>query len=275
MFQLTSKDFKRLSTFIQDGYGIKMPDTKITMLQSRLQKRLRLLGMNSFSDYCDMIFSLEQGEDELVHMIDAVTTNKTDFFREPAHYRYLINTALPDLMSRKENRNINVWSAGCSTGEEPYTLAMVLDNYLSYEHFTFSIMATDLSSRVLETARMAVYDESKVAPVPFEMKKKYLLRSKDRASKQVRIVPELRSKVQFKSLNFMDNEFRTINTTFDLVFCRNVIIYFERDIQAEIIGKQVKFLNPGGYLFLGHSETLFGLDLPLKLVAPTIYQKLK
>ncbi len=275
MFQLTSKDFRRLSTFIQDGYGIKMPDTKITMLQSRLQKRLRLLGMNSFSDYCDMIFSSEQGKNELVHMIDAVTTNKTDFFREPAHYQYLTNTALPDLITRKENRNINVWSAGCSTGEEPYTLAMVLDDYLYNEHYTFSILATDLSSRVLETARMAIYDESKVAPVPYEMKKKYLLKSKDRTSQQVRIVPELRSKVQFKSLNFMDREFRSINTTFDLVFCRNVIIYFERDIQADIIGKQVKFLNPGGYLFLGHSETLFGLDLPLKLVAPTIYKKIR
>ncbi|WP_136526653.1 CheR family methyltransferase [Geomonas ferrireducens] len=270
---LSARDFGRLSRFIYDTCGIKMPDVKKTMLEARLQKRLRSLGMHSFTDYCDFLFSQEGLDRELVPMLDMVTTNKTDFFREPDHFHYLTHTVLPEWVKRHPGGTLAIWSAGCSSGEEPYTLAMVLSEFAARNPgFDFKILATDISTRVLDKAKTAIYTESQVEPVAIELKKKYLLRSKDRASGMVRIVPELRAKVNFRRLNFMDDDFG-MREHLDIIFCRNVIIYFDRQTQERLLQRFHRNMKPGSYIFMGHSETLSGLDVPLVSVYPTVYRK--
>ena len=273
---LSTREFNRLSEFIHTNYGIKMPVTKKTMLQARLQKRLRQLDLNSYSEYCDLVLTSEKETSEVINMIDVVTTNKTDFFREPAHFDYLNEMILPDLLHNKQRetfKKLLIWSAGCSTGEEPYTLAMVLKEFAEKcPGFHFSILATDLSTTVLEKAKVGIYEAHKVEPVPMAFKKKYLLRSKNRQENLVRIAPELRSLVTFHRLNFMQPSFG-LQKPVDIIFCRNVIIYFDRETQEKIVNRLSTYLKDGGYLFLGHSETLFGLDVPLKSIAPTIYKK--
>ena len=271
---LTTRDFSRLSSFIYDTCGIKMPEVKKTMLESRLQKRLRALGMRSFSQYCDYLFSSTGMEQELVQMLDMVTTNKTDFFREPDHFDYLTQKVLPDWCARHPGARLSIWSAGCSSGEEPYTLAMVLSEFaLSYPGFDFQILATDISTRVLEKAKSAIYPEALVEPVPLSLKKKYLLRSKDRSSGVVRIVPQLRDKVRFRRLNFMDEDFG-MREQLDIIFCRNVIIYFDRPTQERLLQRFHRQMKSGAFIFMGHSETLSGLNVPLTSVFPTVYRKL-
>jgi chemotaxis protein methyltransferase CheR len=247
------------------------------MLEARLRKRLRALGMRSYSSYCDYIFGRQGTEEEIVHMIDVVTTNKTDFFREPKHFEYLAGTAVPELIGTSgagTERRLSVWSAGCSTGEEPYTLAMVLSDLADrWAGFHFLILATDISTLVLDSARNAVYEEEKIAPVPWEMKRRYLLRSRDRSRRLVRIVPALREKVKFRRLNFMDSDFGMLEPQ-HIIFCRNVIIYFDRPTQERLLNRFCDYLLDGGYMFMGHSETLHGLDVPLAQVAPTIYRKI-
>ena len=215
-------DLSNLSIFIQETCGIKMPPSKRTMLESRLQRRLRALGMKSFEEYCKYLFSDEGKKSELPHCIDAVTTNKTDFFREPFHFEYLTETALPRLITSRspvlQRRQYTVWSAGCSTGEEPYTLAMVLHEFAETRPgFDYSILATDISARVLEKARLGVYEKDSVSTIPDAMKTKYLRRSKDHRKGLVRIVPWLREKVTFQRLNFMDNYF-SMRDKVDVIF---------------------------------------------------------
>ena len=272
---LTDKIFNKLGSFIQNEYGIKMPPVKKIMLQSRLQKRLKLLGHDSFDAYCDFLFS-PNGKVEIVEMINAVSTNKTDFFREPAHFDYLTEHILPKLrdpFSDSTTPMFNVWSAGCSTGEEPYTLAMVLMDYaLQMRNFQFKIMATDISTRVLAHAKKAIYTERSIAPVPVSLRKKYIMRSKDRSKEQIRMHPVIREKVTFQRLNFMDDTFN-LPQKFDIIFCRNVVIYFDLETQAKLFRKFARQLRSNGFLFIGHSETLNGLNLPFRAVFPTVYQK--
>ena len=271
---LSAKDFGRLSRFIYEKCGIKMPEVKKTMLEARLQKRLRSRGIRKFSDYCDFLFSSEGMEQELVPMIDMVTTNKTDFFREPEHFDYLFQRVLPDWCQRHQGP-LAIWSAGCSSGEEPYTLAMVLSEFAETRPgFDFKILATDISTRVLDKAKNAVYGEALVDPVPMALRKKYLLRSKDRSSGLVRIVPELREKISFRRLNFMDEDFG-LREQMDIIFCRNVIIYFDRPTQEKLLQRFHRQLKPGGFIFMGHSETLNGLDVALTNVFPTVYRKMR
>ncbi|RII28339.1 MAG: chemotaxis protein CheR [Geobacter sp.] len=273
--RLSSGDFTRLSRFIYDECGIRMPPSKKTMLEARLNRRLRELGMRSFTDYCTHLFG-NSGVEERVTMIDLATTNKTDFFREADHFSYLTQQALPEWRQRRGgggSRRLMVWSAGCSTGEEPYTLAMVLQEFAAgCGDFDFRILATDISTQVLGKAQLAVYHEDRVAPVPLYLKRKYLLRSKDRENGLVRVVPELRAKVSFRRLNFMAGDFG-LRETMDIIFCRNVIIYFDRPTQERLLNRLCAHLHPGGLIFMGHSETLSGLDVPLTQVSPTVYRK--
>lgn len=277
---LSDKDFQRLSAFIYDECGIHLPPSKKTMVEGRLRKRLRVLDMTSFRQYCDYLFSPEGMKAEHVPMIDMVTTNKTDFFREPEHFDHLVESVLPGLIHmyglgiRKELR---VWSAACSSGEEPYTLAMVLSNFEERSPgFRFSILATDISTVVLDKAMRGIYDHERVEPVPLSLRKKYLMRNKDRDKGLVRIVPELRAKVKFRRLNLMDEDFG-IREPMAIIFCRNVIIYFDKQTQEDLLNRLCRHLIPGGYLFMGHSETLHGLNVPLVHPArgmTTIYKKL-
>lgn len=273
---MSDREFSRFAEFIYDQCGIKMPPVKKTMLEARLQKRLRTLGIGSFQDYADYLFSNDGAGPELVHLIDVVTTNKTDFFREPAHFDYLVNTALPGLATSRGTgfrKGLSLWSAGCSSGEEPYTLAMVLSEFAEQNQgFSYNILASDICTTVLDKAKTAIYLEERVEPVSLPFKRKYLLRGKDRQAGLVRIVPELRNRIRFRRLNFMDDDFG-FREPFDIIFCRNVIIYFDKRTQERLINKFCRHLIPGGYLFMGHSETLSGLDVPLVQVASTIYRK--
>ncbi len=272
---MSPQEFDRLSDFIIEHCGIKMPPAKKIMLESRLQKRLRTLGMTSFKEYCEYLFDTPEGDRELVHMIDAVTTNKTDFFREPVHFDFLAGTALPEFLAESAaggRKQFMVWSAGCSSGEEPYTLAIVLNEF-AFQHpdFHYSILATDISTKVLDKAKAGIYDEHLVEDIPHALKQKYFLRSKDRAKRLVRVVPELRARVTFQRVNLME-EHLVVPERVDAIFCRNVIIYFERSTQYQLLSRLCRCLKPGGYLFLGHSETVHGFDLPLVRIASTIYR---
>ncbi len=271
---LSDKDFFRLKEFIYTQCGIKITESKRTMLEARLQKRMRKLRLDSFSRYCDYLFSPRGMEEEQVSMIDVVTTNKTDFFREPGHFDYLTLRALPDLVRRSGGRrSITLWSAGCSSGEEPYTLAMVVAGFVNDNPgMDYAIVATDISTRVLEKAKLAIYNEEQISPIPVELRKKYLLKSRTAENRAYRIVPELRERVRFRRLNFMDRDFG-FREAMDIIFCRNVIIYFDKPTQERLLNRFCEYLSPDGYLFMGHSETLLGMNVPLTQVAPTVYRK--
>ena len=270
-------EFDRLSEFISAHCGIKMPPGKKTLLESRLQKRLRTLGLASFRDYCDFLFKSPESAGELVLMIDAVTTNKTDFFREPVHFSFLTETVLPEFsLDRRPNdgQRFQIWSAGCSSGEEPYTLAIVLSEFAAaHPGFPFSIMATDISTRVLEKAKLGIYEERQIEMIPYALKQKYFMRSKDRDKGMVRITPALRSLIQFQRLNLMDERYKFLEGSLDAIFCRNVMIYFDRETQQQLLARFCRYIKTDGYLFLGHSETIHGFDLPLVRIASTIYRK--
>jgi len=272
---MTTREFFRLSEFIHTQCGIKMPPGKKIMLEARLQKRLKSVGAATFGEYCEYLFNSPGSQDELVQMINAVATNKTDFFREPGHYPILTDTVLPSFVDPAPGSGqcFTIWSAGCSSGEEPYTLAMVLSEFaVHHPGFRFSIVATDISTKVLEKAKLGIYDEERVAPVPLVIRQKYLMKSKDRSKGQVRITPELRSLIRFERVNLMDEQYRRPELL-DVIFCRNVIIYFERVNQEKLLVRLCNSLRSGGHLFLGHSETVHGFDLPLQRVTSTVYRK--
>lgn len=251
-----------------------MPPVKKVMLQSRLQKRLRELNLSSFKEYIDYVFSKEGLNNEIIHMLDVVSTNKTDFFREPVHFDFLTQTALPELMQGSRNRMLKVWSAGCSSGEEPYTIAIVMADFAEKNPgFDYSIIGTDISTQILQKAVDAVYKEDRVSIIPLETKRKYFLKSKERLNPTVKVGPNLRKKVRFGRLNFMDNYY-DIPETFDIVFCRNVLIYFDRETQEKVIQKLCDKLRPDGYFFLGHSESIMNMQVPLKQVKPTIFKRI-
>lgn len=277
--QLTPEQFSLLKDFIHQRCGIVIADQKKVLLEARLRSRLKVLSMNTFDDYLSFLFHKESAEGELVEFINEVTTNKTDFFREADHFEYLFKEALPELVQAYGSgiaRKLRVWSAGCSTGEEPYTLSMILYEIKKhYSKFDYFILATDISTKVLSVARKAIYEKTQVNPVPLPLKKKYLLKGKTGTERlhQVRIVPALRSRVNFRRLNFLQGDFG-LREKMDVIFCRNVLIYFDRKTREKVLARLANHLEPGGYLFMGHSETMAGANIPLKRITPTIYRKL-
>lgn len=269
--QLTDSQFKQLSVYLQKETGIKLPEIKRTMLQSRLHKRIRALNMSSFKEYID--YAMAKGnETEIINMIDVVSTNKTDFFREPAHFTYLTSEFLPDLLHGYPNKELKVWSSASSSGEEPYTIAIVLEELKQkYSRFQYSIFATDISTIMLKKGETAIYHEDRIANIPMNLKRKYFLRSKNRDEQNVKVVADLRNKISWRRLNLMDPSY-PVHETFDIIFCRNVLIYFERNIQESVINKLCKHLKPGGLFILGHSESIINMNVPLIQVRPTIYK---
>ena len=270
--ELSQADFKQFSEYIYAQFGIKMPEIKRVMLQGRLLKRIRELKMKSYTEYKKYFFSPEGQRNELYNFLSVVTTNKTDFFREPVHIDFLRNVALPEFLAEGRNR-INVWSAACSSGEEPYTMAVVLSEFAEqHPGFSFSILGSDISQNVLEKAARGVYPEKLVDMIPLELKRKYFLRSKDRTNPTVRVSPMLQRNFSLKYLNLMDPVY-DINVEFDVVFCRNVLIYFDRETQEKVIQKICTKLRKGGYLCIGHSESMSNMDVPLTNVKPTIFKR--
>jgi chemotaxis protein methyltransferase CheR len=272
--QLSEQDFQAFSTFIYREYGIKMPPAKRIMLQGRLLKRIRELKMNSYSQYRDFFFSKEGQKKELFNFLNVITTNKTDFFREPVHFDFLSEQVLPDFSTRGGMKQpFKVWSAGVSSGEEGYTIAIVLSEFkLRNPGFRFEILGTDISNKMLETAAKGVYKEAKIDMVPQALKKRYFLRSKNRLNPTVRVIPELQKDFKLKYLNLMDQSYDVLEK-FDVIFCRNVLIYFDRNTQEKVINRLCRHLKSDGYFFIGHSESLSGMDVPLENVKPTIFKR--
>ncbi len=271
--ELSMADFKVFSDFIYSEYGIKMPEIKRVMLQGRLLKRIRELKMSSYSEYKDYFFSKEGQDKELYNFLSVVTTNKTDFFREPVHFDYLSKEILTSYAAQNKN-NIRIWSSACSSGEELYTISIVLNEFKEkHPRFNFQILGSDISSNVLEKARRGVYAERTIDCIPLALKRKYFLRSKDREAHTVRVVPQLQKNISLKYQNLMDPVY-DIKEMYDVIFCRNVLIYFDRATQEKVINKLCTHLIPGGYLFIGHSESVANMTVPLENVKPTIFKRI-
>ncbi len=276
--QLSERRYRQIATVIEQNVGIKLPPSKRTMVEGRLRKRVRTLGLSGVDEYCKTLFDEGQLEAEYTHLVDMVTTNKTDFFREPDHFDFLRNEAVPRLLGEgagKRDRRLKVWSSACSNGAEPYTIAMVLEDMAqqSAGGLRYSILGTDICTEVLEHAVTAVYADEMMAPVPAEMRRRYTMSPRNKALRQVRIAPELRARVRFHHLNLMDATY-PFDRDVDIIFCRNVLIYFDRPTQHEVLTRLSSHLRSGGYLILGHSESAAGSNLVgLRQVMTTIWQR--
>lgn len=275
---LSTADFQRISSLIGEQVGIRLPPTKQLMVEGRLRKRVRALDLASLRAYGDHLFRQDGMDSELPYLINAVTTNKTDFFREPEHFDLMENMLVPDLLDRRSRERdplLKVWSAASSTGAEAYTIAMVLaDMATRRRSFRHAILGTDVSTEVLAQGRLAVYPAEMIAPVPQGMQSRYLMFARRPGPRpDVRIVPELRRHVQFRRLNLMDDSY-AIDRDVDIIFLRNVLIYFEKNDQAAVISRLITHLRPGGYLLLGHSESMVGTSITMRQVAPAVFQKL-
>jgi chemotaxis protein methyltransferase CheR len=270
---LSDRHFRNIAQLIEGQVGIKLPAGKRLMLEGRLQKRVRALNYSGVNEYVQNILDDGNLDSEMTHLIDAVTTNKTDFFREPSHFDFIRQKVLPDLVQARRRADLKIWSAACSTGMEAYTAAMVLDDAIrGGMRFRFRVLGTDISTAVLHVAKTAIYTSDVLAPVPAEFVKRYFLRSRNRASDEVRVVPELRRQTNFMRMNLMDGSY-PVDRDVDLIFCRNVLIYFEKETQRKVVSQLCSHLRPGGYLLVGHSESMVHSIVPgLKQVQPTIFR---
>ena len=269
---LEERDHQRIAHYMETHAGIQMPPAKKTLIESRLRKRQRALQFQTLKSYIAHVFETADGEQELLHLVDALTTNKTDFYREAQHFSFLRQ----HLASRNnlQSGGCHFWSAGCSTGEEPYTLAMeMLEFKREHHNFEFDILATDISASCLQTAKKAVYDHSKIEPVDMALRRRYLLRSRDKADGVVKMAPELTERVRFQFFNLITDSWAPLADKFDFIFCRNVMIYFSNEDRAELTRRFHHALAPGGILFIGHSESLIDEKRLFSRIRPTIYRK--
>lgn len=268
-FAFDSEDFSVIAKILHETSGIDLPESKTALVYSRLAKRLRSLGLESFRDYCQLIAG-KDGADELGHMRDALTTNVTRFFREPHHFDYLRKRLLPAIAPRaKAGGKIRIWSAGCSTGQEPYSIALsILAEIPDARSYDIKILATDISSRVLGIARQARYATEEIVDIPADLRARWMEREADHHV----FDDAVRSMVSVKHLNLMESW--PMSGPFDAIFCRNVVIYFNEETQKKIWRRMVSLLAPGGSLFIGHSERVSGLpEGALTASGITTYQK--
>lgn len=275
MQRLSESLFQQFSTLVYQEAGINLHDGKKALLEARLAKRLRATGIASPKDYLEFILS-EAGRGEYVKFFDAVSTNLTFFFREPNHFEFLEKSALPEILERNRREGISrirIWSAGCSTGEEPYSIAMTVLASLAHPgRWDIRVLATDISTRVLSTARAGIYEKSKLTHVPAAWRQRFFEPvANGQASKNYRVSGELSKIIAFRRLNLMDPF--PFSGLFDVIFCRNVMIYFDKKTQESLIQKMSAYLHSGGYFFVGHSESLTGLKHPLRYVKPAVYRK--
>ena len=270
-FAFTEKDFNALRKIANEHTGIIVTDDKYDMYYSRLVKRLRLLNLGSFKEYIKYLNA--NRSIEFTPFIDSITTNLTSFFRENHHFEYLQSHIIPDLVARQSmGRELRVWSAGCSTGEEPYTIAMtMLDTMARSTTLKPSILATDIDTTVLSKASSGVYDLSRLDGLPVNIKKRWFFKGKGSNSGLVRVSPELQSVISFKQLNLMEDW--PLKEKFHIIFCRNVVIYFDRPTKVQLLNRYADQLEDNGYMILGHSESLQGLSNRFETVGKTIYRK--
>lgn len=276
--EISEHDYFNLGKLITERYGLKLPIEKRIMFQARLQSRLRVLNFTSFEEYREFILIPENTRGELEEMIDYVSTNKTNFFRENEHFKKLQTQILPQITEQHnsgEKLFLNCWSAGCSNGQEAFSLAMVLDDFKqnSFPSLNFHILGTDVSRKVLHVAQKGIYPFAESEQIIKSYRKKYLLKSKDQRDPRIKIVNSIRDQVDFCYSNLMSDNYK-FKYQFQLIFLRNTLIYFETDIQTQILHKVLKYLEPGGFLFIGHSESLINRNLPIQIIGPSVYQKI-
>ena len=272
--EISDRDFRRFQDIIYREAGIWLPPAKTALLVGRLAKRLRLHGLKSFKQYYDLI--IHSGE-ERIQMFNAISTNETHFFREPQHFELLKSVILPkwtrEAATGRRSRRIRVLSAGCSTGQEPYSLAMVLlDRCPASSGWRIEILATDLSTRVLEIACAGIWAKAKAAEIPAGYLKTFMLRGLADQAGKIKSGPEISSIIQFFRLNLNDPSYPLVGK-FDLIFCRNVLIYFDARSRERALRRLAGFLSPDGYFFVGHAESLHALNGALTAVIPTVYSR--
>jgi chemotaxis protein methyltransferase CheR len=268
---LGDKEFEFIRVVMGENAGIVLGPNKRHLVQGRLARRLRELGLPSYEAYCDYL--RDSGPEELVGLINALTTNVTSFFRENHHFEALAETVLPEAMKRNAaSRRLRIWSAGCSTGEEPYCIAMVASEVLpASQRWDLKILATDIDSDVVRHAEAGIYPLERLQSVPAARLKAHFRKGSGEHSGQVIVKPELRSLITFRTLNLMHTW--PMRGPFDVIFCRNVMIYFDQATRERIVGRFAELLAPGGYLCIGHSESIHGGTAPLRLVGKTIYRR--
>jgi len=271
--ELRDLEYEKISRLVYQQCGICLHEGKKDLVKARLGKRLREGGFRSFGDYYRYV-TTEEGTEELITMIDSLSTNVTHFFREEKHFLKL-TALLPALAQEKEKKGqsdvIRIWTAGCSTGEEPYSIAMTASECLRGRRTSFHITATDISTRVLKAAMRGIYPVDKVKGIPQPLMKRYFQYGTGTAEGRLRIKREIRDRIVFERFNLMDVP--CYGQPFDFIFCRNVMIYFDKPTQNAVVERFYDMLEPGGHLFIGHSETLTGLDHRYRYVEPSIYRK--
>jgi chemotaxis protein methyltransferase CheR len=275
--QISDELFLRLGKMITERYGIKMPPEKKIMFQSRMQRRLRELGIHSFEEYAATLLNSHGESPELNVLADFISTNKTEFFREKDHFQFITNQVLPEMMRGKTAGfmpQLNCWSAGCSSGQEACSIGITLEEFMRTKgvRFNYSILATDISGRMLNSAKEAIYPMSQVVDLSLDLKQRYFLKSKNTKEPKVRIIREFREKISVAYLNLMDSSY-PLNKPFDVVFLRNTLIYFNMEIQIKVLSKVIENMKTGAYLFVGHSESLINMRLPIQSIAPSVYVK--
>lgn len=268
-YPITKEEYDHIRTLLYDESGISLGENKQSLVVSRLSKRLRDLQLDNFEDYYEFVTGDSSGA-EFTRMLDLLSTNKTDFFREPKHFEFLRDKILPGLAKEKR---IRIWSSACSTGEEPYTIAITLHESVQHpEQWNFQVLASDISTRVLAHAAAGLYGEERIQGVPPDVARRHFLKGNGEKRGFVKVKPHLSDIITFRRMNLMDDCF-SIKQPLDLIFCRNVMIYFDRPTQERLVGKFFKYLKPGGHLFIGHSESLQWVTHSFKTLAPTIYWK--
>jgi len=269
-YNLSDDDFNKLRDIIYDEAGIKLSDVKKILMQSRLIKRLRDLKLDNFTDYHDYL--IKNYEKEKINFINAITTNKTDFFRENDHFEFMKSKILPDFVNKKEHE-LRIWSAGCSTGEEPYTIAITLLEYFNGKvPPEFLILATDIDTQVLDKAQNGRYSAEHLADVDPKYLKNYFLPDGSDKGDFYTVKDNLKQMIYFRRLNLLQEQY-PMKKKFDIIFCRNVIIYFDRETQKKLFEKYHQYLKDDGYLLIGHSENITSITDKFTLAGRTIYKK--
>ena len=273
-FNLTDKDFNFIKKLVSDNTGIVLSDAKRSMVYSRLTKRLRSLSIPDFAGYCQLIKDGDGGG-EFVNFVNAITTNLTSLFREKHHFDHLAGHLIPYWQkTRNIEKRIRIWSAGCSTGEEPYSIAItLLEHFHDIRQWDVKILATDLDSNVVAKAKSGVYASERIDGLPDKLAKKWFKRGKGEHDGMVKVNPALQELITFKQLNLLESW--PFKGGFDLIFCRNVVIYFNKDTQRVLADRYANVLKDDGTLFLGHSESLFKVSDRFKLLGNTMYDKVR
>ncbi len=269
-FPFTDTDFAFIQELVAERTGIVLTDIKRTMVYSRIARRIRQCGVSDFAEYCDLLKSGD--ESELISFTNAITTNLTSFFREPHHFEYLAKTVLPELEKSKKDKRIRIWSAGCSSGEEPYSIAMtILDHFKNKPDWDIKILASDLDYEMVEKASKGIYKEDRVTGLDKNHLKNYVRKGKGSLSGMVKMDKRLMELITFKQLNLLHDW--PFKGPFDFMFCRNVVIYFNKETQKELFDRYANVLDENAPLFIGHSESLFKVTKRFKSLGQTIYRK--